>query len=147
MSVPALALPRSAGRVAVLVMVANGAPTLCRFFGKCDGLLVIDQANNIREFYPNEDRMAESLCDLILKSGADRLICGFIPSRQSASCGPPGSMCGWAPARTPPTSSYNARASYPRRSSGGRCAVRLLRIWFTCPTRRRAGGLAPRKPR
>jgi predicted Fe-Mo cluster-binding NifX family protein len=79
MSAPASALPRSAGRVAVLVMVANGAPALCPFFGKCDGLLVIDQANNIREFYPNEDRTAGSLCDLIVKSGAEQLVCGFIP--------------------------------------------------------------------
>jgi hypothetical protein len=79
MSALALALPRSAGRVAVLVMVASGAPTFCPFFGKCDGFLVIDRANNIREFYPNEDRTADSLCDLIVQSGAGRLVCGFIP--------------------------------------------------------------------
>jgi hypothetical protein len=60
-------------------MVTNGAPALCPLFGKCDGFLVIDQDNNIREFYPNEDRTADSLCDLIVKSGAGRLVCGFIP--------------------------------------------------------------------
>jgi predicted Fe-Mo cluster-binding NifX family protein len=61
------------------MMVADGARALCPFFGKCDGFLVIDQANNIREFYPNEDRTAHSLCNLLVKSGAGRLVCGFIP--------------------------------------------------------------------
>jgi predicted Fe-Mo cluster-binding NifX family protein len=80
MSAPALALPRSAGRVAVLVMmVTDGASALCPFFGKCDGFLVIDRASDVREFYPNEDRTADSLCDLIVKSGAGQLVCGFIP--------------------------------------------------------------------
>jgi predicted Fe-Mo cluster-binding NifX family protein len=75
----ALALPRPGVRIGVLVMGPESAAALCPFFGKCDGLLVIDQADNIREFYPNEGRTADSLCDLIVKSAANQLICGFIP--------------------------------------------------------------------
>jgi predicted Fe-Mo cluster-binding NifX family protein len=64
--------------IAVLVMGSDGATTLCPFFGKCDGILLVDFDDGSRAFVPNERRTAEALCDAILKSGADQLVCGFI---------------------------------------------------------------------
>jgi hypothetical protein len=52
---------------------------LCPFFGKCDGLLVIDPDTGTHEFHANVNRTAETMCDLILETGLRRLILGFIP--------------------------------------------------------------------
>ena len=48
------------------------------FFGKCDGLLIIDVDTSAREFHANAKRTAETMCDLILHVGVHRLILGFI---------------------------------------------------------------------
>lgn len=57
---------------------------LCPFFGKCDGVLVIDPGSGLREFHARGERTAEAMCDLILKSGVHRLVLGFVggPSAQ-----------------------------------------------------------------
>lgn len=59
--------------------------TLCAFFGKCDGLLIVDGAGAIREFYPNEHRTPAALCELIVLTKPDRLVCGYVgePERQT----------------------------------------------------------------
>jgi hypothetical protein len=71
-------LPDQTRRVALLVMRAGADTALCPFFGKCDGLLIIDPGTGAREFQPNTERTAEAMCDLILMSGMKRLILGFI---------------------------------------------------------------------
>ena len=48
------------------------------FFGKCDGLLIIDVDTSAREFHANAKRTAETMCDLILDARVHRLILGFI---------------------------------------------------------------------
>jgi predicted Fe-Mo cluster-binding NifX family protein len=70
---------RVAHRVALLVMVVDGEMTLCPFFAKCDGVLVIDPESTECTFLPKTRRTTEAMCDLILETGADRLILGFIP--------------------------------------------------------------------
>jgi len=59
-------------------MHSNGEAALCPFFCKCDGLLVIDPDSGSREFHANPPGTAEGMCDLILKTGAHRLVLGFI---------------------------------------------------------------------
>lgn len=71
-------------------MDIDGQPTFCPFFGKCDGLLVINPQDGSREFFRNELRTAEALCELILKSGAHGVVCGFIgvaEKRTLGACG------------------------------------------------------------
>lgn len=73
--------PRSAERtrwVALLVSRNRQRTMLSPFFAKCDGLLLIDPFAPVREFRPNRERTSTSICDLILSSGATRLVCGFI---------------------------------------------------------------------
>lgn len=65
-------------RTAVTVMNAGSAPALCPFFGKCEGVMIIDSRTNARVFHPNPERTAVSLCALIVKEAPERLICGFI---------------------------------------------------------------------
>jgi predicted Fe-Mo cluster-binding NifX family protein len=65
-------------QTALLVMHSDGEVALCPFFGKCDGLLVIDPDSGSREFHANSQRTVEAVCDLVLKTGAHRLVLGFI---------------------------------------------------------------------
>lgn len=78
MARPASTLPNQSRRTALLVMHANGEMALCPFFGKCDGLLIIDPDNQPDEFHPNERRTPEAMCKLILKTGVHRLVLGFV---------------------------------------------------------------------
>ncbi len=66
-------------RTALLVMKSGSEATLCPFFGKCDGLLLIDPDTDSREFHANIEHTAEQMCDVVLKSGVHRLVLGFIP--------------------------------------------------------------------
>jgi hypothetical protein len=72
---PALRAPSS---IAVTVMDPGSGPVPCAFFGKCDGIVVLDTATGARGFHPNTHRTPQSLCNLILATGAGRLVCGFI---------------------------------------------------------------------
>ena len=65
-------------RIAVTVMNFGPGPTPCPFFGKCDGIVVMDSVTGAREFHDNPARTSRSLCGVILGSGADGLVCGFI---------------------------------------------------------------------
>ena len=78
MAFPASALPKESHRIALLVMRSDGALSLCPFFGKCDGVLVIDSRAKSRTFHANEHRAVSAICELILEAGVDRLICGFV---------------------------------------------------------------------
>lgn len=76
--------PRASSWTAVTVMDGGSMPMLCPFFGKCDGLLLIDADSGRKKFLWNEERTAQYLCQLIVEARPDRLICGFIgaPERQ-----------------------------------------------------------------
>lgn len=65
-------------RIAVTVMDFGPGPTPCPFFGKCDGIVVMDSVTGAREFHDNPARTSRCLCGVILGSGADGLVCGFI---------------------------------------------------------------------
>lgn len=71
--------PDHSRRTALLVMRAEGEATLCPFFGKCDGLMIFDPDDGTREFYVNTEHSAETMCELVLASGARRLVLGFAP--------------------------------------------------------------------
>jgi predicted Fe-Mo cluster-binding NifX family protein len=60
-------------------MKTDGETVLCPFFGKCDGLAVIDSETGSREFYPNTQHTADTMCQLILEAGVHRLVLGFVP--------------------------------------------------------------------
>ena len=79
MKLAALPHQNQSRRTALLVMRSNGDTTLCPFFGKCDGLLLIDPDSGSREFYANTEHTAETMCDVILEAGVHRLVLGFIP--------------------------------------------------------------------
>lgn len=65
-------------RIAVTVMDFGSGPGPCPFFGKCDGIMVVDTETGARWLRTNPPRTPWSLCDLILASGVDGVICGFI---------------------------------------------------------------------
>lgn len=64
---------------ALLVMRTDGGTVLCPFFGKCDGLIIIDPAKDLHEFCANIKGTPEAICDLVLKTGMQRVVLGFIP--------------------------------------------------------------------
>ena len=68
--------------VALLVSRSRQRTLLSPFFAKCDGLLLIDPLTPVREFRPNRERTNDSICSLILGSGATRLVCGFIATAE-----------------------------------------------------------------
>ena len=67
-----------AARVAITVLKSGASSVLCPFFGKCDGVLVVDPDVAVTEFYANPTRTAVAICDLIIAARPSRLICGFI---------------------------------------------------------------------
>lgn len=78
MSVSPPNLGGSRRSAAILVTNTGSTRAMCPFFGKCDGILVIDPIEGPTDFLPNEHHTADALCDLIVKSGVVRLVCGFI---------------------------------------------------------------------
>lgn len=85
-----VALPRSdrTSRIAVLVTRARRKAMLSPFFAKCDGLLLINPDNaRCSGFRANVARTSKSTCNLVLATGIDKLICGFIgePDRNRLS--------------------------------------------------------------
>lgn len=71
------------GRLAVTVMRSGAGYALCPFFGKCDGLLILDEGG-LCEFRPNEHRTPERLCTLIIEAAPERLICGYVGAPERA---------------------------------------------------------------
>ena len=65
-------------RTAVLVMHVGSMPMLCPFFGRCDGILLIDAAADSIDFYSSDRAGAKSMCDLLLEVRPAQCICGFI---------------------------------------------------------------------
>lgn len=70
--------PSPASRIAVTVMDFGSGLAPCPFFGKCDGIIVLDADTGVREFHANPPRTPGSLCDLILARHVDGLVCGFV---------------------------------------------------------------------
>jgi predicted Fe-Mo cluster-binding NifX family protein len=68
----------SASRIAIAVMKSETSHALCPFFGKCDGIWIVDADSGATEFHANPQRTPAALCDLILSARPARLICGFI---------------------------------------------------------------------
>lgn len=67
-----------APRTAVTVMRSGPDVSMCPFFGRCDGIVLIDPAAGTRDFLHNEDRTNTTLCEVILGARPERLVCGFI---------------------------------------------------------------------
>jgi len=86
MSAPAPIASQS-GKTAFLVMRSNGDSVLCPFFGKCDGVLVVDPDSGSREFHANTDHSAETMGNVILKTGVHRLVLGFIAGPRKLQAG------------------------------------------------------------
>jgi predicted Fe-Mo cluster-binding NifX family protein len=59
-------------------MNSGPLPLLCPFFDKCDGVLMHNAMDGSTEFHPHDRSDGKSMCDLVLKLKADRMICGFI---------------------------------------------------------------------
>lgn len=78
MMLAASPMPGQSRRIALLVMKSDGDTALCPFFGKCDGLLIVDPDDGSSEFHANTEHSAEAMCDVILKTGVHRLVVGFI---------------------------------------------------------------------
>ena len=73
---------RSSDLTAITVMKAGADYRLCPFFGKCDGLLIVESASAPVAFIPNTVREASALSRLIIESKIKRLICGFVPQAE-----------------------------------------------------------------
>jgi hypothetical protein len=76
MAIPGLTAPSR--RIALVVVHSNGQLTLCPFYAKCDGILVIDPCADSPQFHPTTEHTADAICDVVLKTRARRLICGFV---------------------------------------------------------------------
>lgn len=74
---------RPGSRVAVTVMDLGSGPAPCPFFGKCDGIIVVDIETGARWLRKNSPRTPQSLCDLILASDVNGLVCGFIAEAEA----------------------------------------------------------------
>lgn len=59
-------------------MQSGSDVSVCPFFGKCDGIVLIDPAAGTRDFLCNGDRTNSTLCEVILGARPARLVCGFI---------------------------------------------------------------------
>lgn len=68
---------------AVTVMKDGTSYLMCPFFGKCDGVLIIDVPKARVGFVANAGQTAEALCGTIIAAGASRLICGFVPDAEN----------------------------------------------------------------
>lgn len=53
-------------------------PILSPFFGKSDGLLLVEPESGKRRFESNSERTSDSLCALAIAQNVSRLICPFI---------------------------------------------------------------------
>ena len=73
---------RSSDLTAITVMKVGADYRLCPFFGKCDGLLIVEPASAPVAFIPNSDRDPASLSRLVIESKIKRLICGFAPQAE-----------------------------------------------------------------
>jgi len=69
---------QTAAATAILVIGSRSGLVLCPFFGKCDGVLLIEQEGKSTEFHDRDRSGAKSLCDLILELKPGGLVCGFI---------------------------------------------------------------------
>ena len=78
MAEAALVSPVVAALTAVLVINSGSRSLLCPFFGKCDGVLLINEADGSRKFHPHDHAGAKSVCELILELKPQQLVCGFI---------------------------------------------------------------------
>lgn len=68
----------AAPTTAILVINSRSGPVLCPFFGKCDGVLLVDRKGRSAELHYRDRSDGKPLCDLILELKPDRLVCGFI---------------------------------------------------------------------
>ncbi len=73
------ALAPSSILTGITVMKDGSNYVLCPFFGKCDGVLVMESARTAVAFIPNTNHNPELLSNLIIESKIKRLICGFVP--------------------------------------------------------------------
>ena len=73
---------RTSSLTAVTVIKDGTSYLMCPFFGKCDGILIIDFPRAHVVFAANPERTAQLLCGTIIATGASRLICGFIPDAE-----------------------------------------------------------------
>lgn len=71
-------------KTGVLVLNARPSPVLSPFFGKCDGMLVVEPDGQGTTFYPRDRDDPLSLWNLILAVKPTRLICGFVPPEDRA---------------------------------------------------------------
>lgn len=72
-------------RTGVLVALGAQGPMLSPFFARCDGLVVFASGREPETYAAEPGACEQAICDLILKSGVERLVCGFIaaPERQA----------------------------------------------------------------
>lgn len=73
-----LAPRRTPIRIAMTVMRIGHEWAICPFFGKCDGVLVLEPGQTSPEFHRNERRTPPSLCDLIIATRPQGLVCGYV---------------------------------------------------------------------
>ena len=59
-------------------MNSGSTSVLCPFFGRCDGVLLINAADSSKEFHTHDRSGAKSMCDLLLELKPAQIICGFI---------------------------------------------------------------------
>ena len=70
--------PAAAAITTVLVIKSGSEFLLCPFFGKCDGVLLINAGDGSSEFHPRDRTGAKPVCELILEFQPRQCICGFI---------------------------------------------------------------------
>ena len=68
----------------MLVMNFGSKSSLCPFFAKCGGVLLVDAKDGSKEFHPRDRSGTKSMCDFLLELKPGQIICGYIgePEKQ-----------------------------------------------------------------
>ncbi len=74
-------------RIALTVHHARPDAHLSPFFGKAQGLVVLDPALSERIYLPNAGWSADWVCATLLSSGVRRLICSYVDGRSMRRLG------------------------------------------------------------
>ncbi len=91
-------------RIALTVHHARPDAHLSPFFGKAQGLVVLDPALSERIYLPNAGWSADWVCATLLASGVRRLICSYVDGRSMRRLGRAGIDVRIAPCSQPAVS-------------------------------------------
>ena len=105
-------------RIALTVHHARPDAHLSPFFGKAQGLVILDPALSDRIYLPNAGWSADWVCATLLSSGVGRLICSYVDGRSMRRLGRAGIDVRLAPCSQPAVSLVDQFQRLPTAADG-----------------------------